>query len=48
MRKKRIGAEDTPSTPTQVIDAPMGEKEKNRKQGKTKKETGNGPLKYIL
>ena len=45
MKKIRIGAEGVkPSTPTQAIDAHMGEEEQNRKQKeKQKKETGSGP-----
>ena len=43
-KKKRIGAEDTPSTPTQAIDALMGEEEENRKQKEEQKqETGRRP-----
>ena len=31
-RKNELGQKAKPSTPTQVVDACMGEKEKNRKQ----------------
>ena len=37
-KKKRIGAEDTPSTPTKVIDTQMAERRKNRRQIKESKE----------
>ena len=43
-KKKRIGPEDTPSTPTQATDARRGkeEKKKNRRKDKRKKQ-GAGP-----
>ena len=43
-RKNESGQRVKLSTPTQAIDARMGEEEKNRKQkGEQKKETGSGP-----
>ena len=42
-KKKQIGAEGEPSTPTQAIDARMGEEEKNRKQGRTKRNRERAP-----
>ena len=36
-KKKRVGAEDTPSTPAQAIDARMEEEKKKRKQKKKQK-----------
>ena len=44
-KKKRngLGQRVKPSTPTQAIDARIGEEEKNRKQEEKKKETVSGP-----
>ena len=40
IKKKQIGAEVKPCTPTQAIDAHMREEEKNRKQKKEQKKQG--------